>query len=46
MSKSNARDFADTIKDNPQKIIAWAKREIREYEKLIRILEARIGTKH
>jgi len=46
MSKSNAKDFADTIKNNPKKIIAWAKREIKEYEKLIRILEARVGVKH
>ena len=36
---NNAQDFADTIKDNPKKIIAWAKREIKEYEKLIKILE-------
>ena len=39
MKKSNIQQFADTIKDNPKKIIAWAKREIREYEKLIKILE-------
>ena len=39
MSKSRAQDFADSIKDNPKEIIAWAKREIKEYEKLIKILE-------
>jgi len=39
--KSSVQDFADTIKDNPEKIIAWAKREIAEYEKLIKILEKR-----
>jgi len=39
--KSSVQDFADTIRDNPKKIIAWAKREIREYEKLIKILEKR-----
>ena len=39
MSKSSAKDFADSIKDNPKEIIAWAKREIKEYEKLIKILE-------
>jgi len=44
MSKkeSTAKDFADTIKDNPEKIIEWAKREIIEYQNLIAILEERI----
>jgi len=37
--KSSVQDFADTIKDNPKEIIAWARREIREYQKLIKILE-------
>ena len=37
--KSSVQEFADNIKDNPKKIIAWAKREIREYQKLIKILE-------
>jgi hypothetical protein len=41
MEKSNAQAFADSIKDNPEKIIAWAKKEIKEYEKLIKILEKR-----
>lgn len=40
--KSNIQDFADTIKDNPKEIIDWAKREIAEYKKLIKILEKRI----
>ena len=35
---SKAQDFADTLRDNPREIIAWAKREIREYQKLIKIL--------
>jgi len=39
MSKSKAQDFANTIKDSPKKIIAWAKSEIKEYERLIKILE-------
>ncbi len=38
--KSSVQEFADTIKSDSKKIIAWAKREIREYEKLIKILEA------
>jgi hypothetical protein len=38
-NKSSVQDFADTIRDNPKAIIAWARREIREYEKLIKILE-------
>lgn len=37
--KSSVQEFADTIKDNPKKIIAWAKNEIKEYEKLIKMLE-------
>lgn len=40
--KSSVQEFADTIKDNPKKIIAWARREIREYQKLIKILEKQI----
>jgi hypothetical protein len=36
--KTNAQEFADTIKNNPKEIIAWAKREIKEYERLIKIL--------
>jgi hypothetical protein len=45
MSKSSAQDFADSIKDSPKEIIAWAKREIKEYEKLIKILEKENGRK-
>jgi len=36
--KSIAKDWINTLKNNPKKIIAWAKREIAEYEKLIKIL--------
>lgn len=38
--KSSVQEFADSIRDNPGKIIAWAKREIKEYEALIKILES------
>lgn len=34
-----AEAFAETIKNNPKKIIAWCKSEIKEYERLIKILE-------
>ena len=37
---NKAQDFAETLKNNPKKIIEWAKREIKEYENLIKILEA------
>ena len=37
--KSQAQDFADTIKDNPQQIIKWARSEIREYKKFIKLLK-------
>jgi len=40
------QDFVDTLKDNPKEIIAWAKREINEYEALIKILEKRLAKKH
>lgn len=33
------RDISSTIKDNRKKILAWAKRKVREYEKLINMLE-------
>ncbi len=39
--KTSAQEFADTIKNNPKEIIDWAKREIREYQSLIKILEKR-----
>ena len=39
LPKSKAEEFADTLKDNPEEIIAWAKREIKEYLELIKILE-------
>lgn len=42
--KSSVQEFADSIRNNPKKIIAWAKREIKEYEALIEILEDRIKT--
>lgn len=40
-TKSSVEEFADTIKNNPKEIIAWAKREIKEYQKLIKILEVK-----
>ena len=39
MKKTSIQEFADTIRTRPKKIIAWAKREISEYQKLIKILE-------
>ena len=44
--KSSVQEFANTIKDNPREIIAWARREIREYQKLIKILEKEITKKN
>ena len=40
--KTSAENFVDTIRDDPQAIIEWAKREIKEYEELIEILEKRL----
>ena len=42
-TKSRAQDFADSLKKNPKEIIEWAKREIVEYQKLIKILEKKTG---
>ena len=39
MAKSDAQDFVDTIKDKPEEIIKWARKEIAAYEELIKILE-------
>lgn len=39
MKTTGAQDFADSMVKDPKQIIAWAKREIKEYEKLIKILE-------
>jgi len=43
--KTSVQEFADSIKSNPKKIIAWARREIKEYEKLIKILEKQLKVK-
>jgi len=40
--RTSVQEFVDTIQDNPQEIIAWAKREIKEYQRLIKILEKKI----
>ena len=37
--KSPAQNFAEALKDNPEEIIAWAKSEQKEYQRLIDILE-------
>lgn len=39
MQKTNVEKFVDALDNNPDRIIAWAKREIAEYQKLIDILE-------
>lgn len=44
-NKSDVQDFVDTMKDNPKKIIAWAKREIVAYNELITILEKQLKAK-
>ena len=40
--QSSAQQYAENLKDNPKEIIAWCKREIKEYEKLIKILTKRL----
>ncbi len=39
LSYEASASFAERIKDNPKKIIAFCKREIKEYQKLINLLE-------
>lgn len=41
-TKSPVQDFVNTIQTNPREIIAWAKREIKEYQSLIKILESKV----
>ena len=45
MKQSKVHNFADSIKDNPSKIIKWAENEIKEYLKLIKILKNKIKSK-
>ena len=37
--KTPAEDWVHTLVTDPKKIIGWAKREIKEYENLIKIIE-------
>ena len=39
MKKSQANNFYETFKDSSDEIIVWAKREIVEYKKLIKLIE-------
>ena len=38
-NKETAQDFADSIKDHPEKIIEWAEGEIECYQELIKIIK-------
>ena len=40
--KTIPQDFFDTIKDNPKKILKWAKKERKLYDELIKIMEKQI----
>ena len=40
--ETEAQKLYNALKDNPEKIIEWAKREIEEYEKLIELLTKQI----
>lgn len=37
--KSSVQEFADTLTGNPKEAIAWAKSEIKEFEKLIKLIK-------
>ena len=45
MKKSHAHNFFEALKDDPKEIIAWAKREIKEYEQLIKLIEKKSDSK-
>jgi len=36
--KTEADNFFNSLKENPDAIIEWAKREIEEYKKLIKLI--------
>ena len=36
---TDIQNFVDSIKDDPNKIISWAKKEIKLYEELIELLK-------
>ena len=40
--ETEAQKIYNALKDNPEKVISWAKREIEEYEKLIELLTKQI----
>jgi len=37
--KSTSQQWYNTLKENPEEIIEWARSEIKEYKKLIKIIE-------
>ena len=39
---SKAKEFYDTLRDDPKAIIEWAEAEIAEYKKLISIIKKNI----
>lgn len=44
MTKNKAaNNFFESLKDNPQEIIAWCKEEINAYERLIELIENMSG---
>lgn len=36
--KSEADNFLDALKNNPEKVIEWCESEIKEYKKLIKLI--------
>jgi len=40
--QASVEEFADALKDDPSRIIAWCESEIKEYKKLIAILKKRV----
>lgn len=37
--KTGADNFLDTLKKNPEEIIKWCEEEIKEYQKLIKLIK-------
>jgi len=40
--KSSADTFYNSLKGNPEAIIEWCKDEIREYQKLIKLIKSKL----
>ena len=45
MKQTKANNFYESLKNNPKEIIKWAEAEIKEYEKLIKLIKKELNKK-